>query len=55
MAIINEQGYTSVDFPFIGSGTGMFSKNKALNIMLDALSNVNSEAVVTIVKLSKNK
>jgi hypothetical protein len=39
----------------VGSGTGGFSKEKALKIMLDELGHLESNADVVIVEYDKNK
>lgn len=55
MTIVNAEGFKSVAFPLIGSGTGMVSKDKALRLMLDAFDAIDSNAMVTIVKFVKYK
>jgi O-acetyl-ADP-ribose deacetylase (regulator of RNase III) len=49
MAIVVEQHFTSVAFPLIGAGSGGFDKSQALDIMLDELSAVVSDARVIVV------
>jgi O-acetyl-ADP-ribose deacetylase len=50
MEIVNEQGFASVAFPVIGSGSGSFSRSKALDIMLEELSRIESSAPVRVVQ-----
>lgn len=51
--IVEKESFNSVAFPVIGSGTGGFDKEKALNIMRDELSNLDSNAEVIIVRYKK--
>ncbi len=53
--LVNAEGFTSVAFPIIGSGTGGFDKEKALNIMLDEFANMDSNAEVVIVKYDRKQ
>ncbi|MBL8204649.1 MAG: macro domain-containing protein [Blastocatellia bacterium] len=53
MQIINDQNFSSVAFPIIGSGSGGFKQAKALEIMLDELNNISSEAKIVVVEFSK--
>ena len=50
MAMVNNQGFRSVAFPVIGSGTGGFGEDGALQLMLDAFSRIDSAADVTVVR-----
>ncbi len=53
MQIVNAQGYKSVAFPLIGSGSGNRGKDWSLGIMQAAFASIESEAKVKIVKYSK--
>lgn len=53
MQIVNQSQFASVAFPIIGSGSGGFKQEKALEIMLDELSKISSDAKVFIVEFSK--
>jgi len=53
--IVNKEMFASVAFPVIGSGTGRMNKKKALKIMVDELSNLNSNAEVIIVQYHSSK
>ena len=50
MRIVDQEGFASVAFPIIGSGSGGFGQAKALEIMLDALSGIESPTSVCIVE-----
>jgi O-acetyl-ADP-ribose deacetylase len=53
MGIINKNCYKSVAFPVIGAGSGGFDEDSALEIMIDELNTIDSDAQVVIVKFSK--
>lgn len=53
MSIVNAQGYKSVAFPLIGSGSGNRGKDWSLSIMQAAFAGIESDAVVKIVKYAK--
>lgn len=53
MEIVNARGFKSVAFPVIGAGTGGFGEDGALQIMVEAFSEVESVAEVTIVRFAK--
>ena len=50
MAIVNRRGFASVAFPAIGAGSGSFNASRAVTIMQDELSRLESQARVTIVE-----
>ncbi len=50
MRIAGERGFASVAFPVIGAGSGGFDQDRALEIMLDELSGLESTARVAIVR-----
>ena len=50
MGIVNEQGYKSVAFPLIGSGSGNRGVNWSLKLMVEALSSIESQAKVVFVQ-----
>ena len=50
MQIVNREGFASVAFPIIGSGSGGFSQPKALAIMQDELARIESPASACIVE-----
>ncbi len=49
MRIVNERVFNSVAFPIIGAGTGGFGESGALAFMLEAFSEIDSAAAVTVV------
>lgn len=53
MQIVNAQGYKSVAFPLIGSGSGNRGKDWSLGIMQAAFASIESTATVKIVKYAK--
>lgn len=53
MALAEQQGFTSIAFPIIGSGSGGFSQAKALEIMLDELGQLEASLQVKIVQYKK--
>ena len=55
MEIVRQQGYQSVAFPIIGSGSGGFSETKAKAIMIDELSQIDSQAKSVIVEYRRRK
>jgi len=54
MRIVEEHGFNSVAFPIIGAGTGAFSKDKALSIMLDQFHQQTFTASILIVEFDRN-
>ena len=50
MEIVHAKGYTSVAFPVIGAGSGSFNTERALEILVDALSEIESDVQVRIVR-----
>ena len=53
MSIVEREGFNSVAFPLIGSGSGNRGKDFSLKVMLNAFSQINSNAKVVIVKFKK--
>jgi O-acetyl-ADP-ribose deacetylase (regulator of RNase III) len=54
MKIVNEKGFSSVAFPILGTGSGGFNEEKAIEIMQNELSKIQSTAHVVIVKFQKS-
>lgn len=50
MRIVDSKQFKSVAFPLIGTGSGSFNAELALGLMLDAFTNMGSEARVVIVR-----
>jgi O-acetyl-ADP-ribose deacetylase (regulator of RNase III) len=50
MSLVNEHGFKSVAFPLIGAGTGGFGEDGTLQLMLDAFSEIDSEASICVVR-----
>lgn len=50
MEIVKEQGFYSVAFPIIGSGSGNRSRSKSLKLMMEAFEPIESDARVVIVE-----
>lgn len=50
MKIVNDKGYKSVAFPLIGAGSGNRGLNWSLNLMLTTFKEIESNAVVKIVR-----
>ena len=50
MRIVGERGFASVAFPVIGAGSGGFDQERALQLMLDELSGLESSARVAVVR-----
>jgi O-acetyl-ADP-ribose deacetylase len=55
MRVVNEKGFRSVAFPLIGAGSGGFSAARVLEIMLDELRAISSDAQVIVVQYEKRK
>ncbi len=53
MEIVSKSGFTSVAFPIIGAGTGGFGESGALQLMLQAFSELESDAQVLVVQYSR--
>lgn len=53
MKIVNEKAFQSVAFPIIGAGTGGFGESGALQLMLEAFSEIESSAEAIIVRFKK--
>lgn len=50
MRLVNDHDFSSVAFPIIGAGTGVFGEDGALSLMREALNDVDSPAEVFIVR-----
>lgn len=48
--IVNTMNFTSVAFPIIGAGSGNYKKDKAKQIMVDALNLVETKAKIVLVE-----
>lgn len=53
MKIAKTQGFVSIAFPVIGTGTGSFDKDKAIDIMSEELRRLDIDTEVLIVKFEK--
>lgn len=53
IALAEQHKFSSIAFPIIGSGSGSFKQEKALQIMLDELSKIESNLIVKLVKYEK--
>lgn len=53
MKIVADHHFGSVAFPIIGAGSGSFDKDKAVEIMLDQLNQIDDDVEVLIVKFEK--
>lgn len=53
MTIINDQQFASAAFPIIGAGSGGFKQDEALDIMLEEMDKIASEATILVVKFDK--
>lgn len=53
MEIVNHHNFDSVAFPIIGAGTGSFGEDGALNIMKEAVSEIESSAKVYFVRFKR--
>ena len=53
MRLVRENNFESVAFPIIGAGSGSYNKSKALKIMLDEFTQIESKARVKIVEYDK--
>ncbi|HEX8549938.1 MAG TPA: macro domain-containing protein [Abditibacteriaceae bacterium] len=53
VALAEQEGFRSIAFPVIGSGSGSFSQPKALAIMLDELAGIDAKVRVSIVQYKK--
>ena len=52
VSLAEQQGFKSLAFPVIGSGSGGFSQSKALETMLDELAQLKTNVQVSIVQYS---
>jgi O-acetyl-ADP-ribose deacetylase (regulator of RNase III) len=50
VALAEQQEFKSIAFPIIGSGAGSFSQSRALEFMLDELSQLHADLEVTVVQ-----
>jgi O-acetyl-ADP-ribose deacetylase (regulator of RNase III) len=50
MALVKEKGFASVAFPVIGAGSGSFHTERALEILLAALAEIDTDARVVVVR-----
>jgi O-acetyl-ADP-ribose deacetylase (regulator of RNase III) len=50
ITLAEQQGFKSLAFPIIGSGSGSFSQFKALEIMIDELAQLNSNVQISIIE-----
>ena len=55
MRIVEEQDYSSEAFPIIGAGSGGSNPSMALEIMLNELAQIKSEAKVIVVEYARNR
>jgi len=53
MKIVKENQFDSVAFPIIGTGTGSFNKDNAIQIMSEQLSHLELDKKVLIIKFEK--
>jgi O-acetyl-ADP-ribose deacetylase (regulator of RNase III) len=51
--LADDKGFQSMAFPVIGSGSGSFNQEKALEFMVDELEQISTELTVKIVQYSK--
>lgn len=54
MVVVNNEGYKSLAFPFIGAGSGNRSADWSFALMTNALDKIESDAKVIIVRYSNN-
>lgn len=50
IAVAEREGFASLAFPIIGSGSGSFNEEQALQIMVDEMAGIESTVAVTIVR-----
>ncbi len=55
MSLVNKNGFQSVAFPIIGAGTGGFGEEGALKLMIEAFANIDSPAIVTIIRFRNTR
>ena len=53
MAIVEEKKFASVAFPVIGAGSGSFNADQALAIIVEALAEIETMAIVKLVRYKK--
>jgi O-acetyl-ADP-ribose deacetylase len=51
--LVNENNFQSAAFPIIGAGSGSFRQSQALEIMIDELAQLDTNAKVIIVEFQK--
>jgi O-acetyl-ADP-ribose deacetylase (regulator of RNase III) len=55
LALAGDRGFASIAFPVIGSGSGGFNQEKALEIMLDEFGEIEGSLDVRVVRFSKRR
>jgi O-acetyl-ADP-ribose deacetylase len=55
MALVNQNGFTSVAFPTIGAGTGSFDERECLRLMLETFEPIETSAKVVVVLFRPRK
>jgi O-acetyl-ADP-ribose deacetylase (regulator of RNase III) len=55
MRLINENNFASIAFPIIGAGSGGFRQSLALDIMVEELNLISTNAKVIIVEFKKTR
>jgi O-acetyl-ADP-ribose deacetylase (regulator of RNase III) len=53
IALAKQHGFRSMAFPIIGAGSGNFNQQKALDLMLDELSALQTDIEITIVQFER--
>jgi O-acetyl-ADP-ribose deacetylase (regulator of RNase III) len=53
VALAEDKGFKSIAFPVIGSGSGSFNQQKALELMIDELAQIKTELRIKIVCFNK--
>jgi O-acetyl-ADP-ribose deacetylase len=53
--LVNKNNLNSVAFPIIGAGSGSFRQSRALEIMIDELAHLDTNAKVVIVEFQKRR
>ncbi len=54
MSLVNADQFKSIAFPIIGAGSGSFNEEAALNLMIETLASLESEAKVSILRFKPN-
>jgi len=55
MKLVDEHQWNSVAFPIIGAGSGGFDRDRALEVMRNEFTRIESQALVTVVDYEKKK